>query len=158
MKVVLLAVGRVGAPLAGAVEEYERRTARYFRFEAVEVREGGGRGTDPERVRAEEGERLLARLPTGVQLVALDRVGDQWSSRELAAWLGAASLRGVPAVAFAIGGAFGLAEPVLRAAQVRWSLGKLTLPHELARLVVVEQLYRAGTITRGEPYHKERVP
>jgi 23S rRNA (pseudouridine1915-N3)-methyltransferase len=102
--------------------------------------------------RAEEGERLLARRPPGSRLVALARQGTAWNSEDLARqverWL-----REARPVALAIGGSHGL-PPGLLASAERWSLGPLTLPHELARVVVLEQLYRACTILRGEPYHK----
>lgn len=158
MKLSLISVGRIRPPLADAVAEYERRVGRYFRFDSVEVRESAGRAGDEERVRSDEGERLLARVPIGSHLVVLDRVGESWSSPELAAQLDGWALRAMPAVAFVIGGANGVSPALLAAAHTRFSLGRITLPHEMARLVLAEQLYRAGTILRGEPYHKQRTP
>ena len=118
----------------------------------VEVREAS-RAPTVTAQRAEEAERLLARRPAGSRLVALARQGAGWSSEELARRMERWTHEARP-VALAIGGSHGLAPDLLSAAADRWSLGPLTLPHELARVVVAEQLYRAVTILRGEPYHK----
>ena len=154
MKVTVLAVGRVRGPLAKAVEEYEARASHYWKLELVEVDAGSRRGQTPEAVRTAEAERILARAPTDAQLVALTREGRGVSSRALADYLSRLSLQGEPGVAFLIGGAYGLSEEVLGRAHRRLSLSSMTLPHEMARLLLAEQLYRAGAIGRGEPYHK----
>jgi len=151
----VLAVGRPTRLLSEAVEEYEKRAARYWPLEVVEVREErSGRNADPERIRAAEGERLWERVPAGVETVALTRTGDALSSRELAAWLQQRALESHPGVAFLIGGALGLSDDVMARCTRTLRLSSMTLPHELARLVLAEQLYRAGTIVRNEPYHK----
>ena len=154
MKVVVLAVGRVKGPLAEAVEDYEERARRYWKLTVTEVVAGGGTDASPARVREAEGERVVAKLPDELEVVALTREGDEMGSRELAAYLESLATRSAPGVAFVIGGAFGLGEAVLRRARRRLSLSAFTLPHEMARLVLAEQLYRAGTILRREPYHK----
>ena len=87
-------------------------------------------------------------------MVALTRTGRGMSSADLASYLDDQALHSTPEVCFVIGGAFGLGPGILNRAQKRWSLSKATLPHELARLVLAEQLYRAGTILKNEPYHK----
>ena len=112
------------------------------------------RDGDPEVVRRAEGERLLARIPDGLEVVALTREGNGMDSRELSRYLERHAVRSSPGVAFVIGGAWGLADDVMARARRRLSLSRMTLPHEMARLVLAEQLYRAGTIQRGEPYHK----
>lgn len=151
----MLAVGRPMRLLSEAVEEYEKRAARYWPLEVVEVREErSGRNADPERIRAAEGERLWERVPAGVETVALTRTGDALSSREVAAWLQQRALESHPGVAFLIGGALGLSDDVMARCTRTLRLSSMTLPHELARLVLAEQLYRAGTIVRNEPYHK----
>lgn len=151
MELVLLAVGKLRPSYRDACDDYLRRLARYLKAREVEVREAS-RAPTAAAQRAEEGERLLARRPAGSRLVALARQGTGWSSealaRELARWQ-----REARPVALAIGGSHGLSPGLLASAE-RWSLGPLTLPHELARVVVLEQLYRACTILRGEPYHK----
>jgi len=150
-----VAVGRVRGTLKAPVAEYEERARRYWRLEAAEV-EAGAPGRDPaaERVKEAEAQRLLSRVPQGFTVVALTRTGKGLGSRELAAVLEGEAVRSSPGVAFVIGGAFGLSDAVLARAQRRMSLSPLTMPHELARLVLAEQLYRAGTLLRGEPYHK----
>jgi len=154
MKVAIVCVGRPRGALARAIEEYEVRIGRYFSLDVVEVKEAGGPSRTVDRRVAEEGERLLARVPGQHELVALHRPGKPWSSEELAQHLANAALRSVPGVSFVIGGAFGLSTAVLERAAFHVSLSAMTLPHELARLVLTEQIYRAGTIQRGEPYHK----
>jgi 23S rRNA (pseudouridine1915-N3)-methyltransferase len=155
VKVLVVAVGRVRGTLEGPVAEYQERARRYWRLEVAEV-EGGAPGRDPApaRVLDAEAERLLARIPGAFTAVALTRAGKALGSRELAAFLEAEAVRSSPGVAFVLGGAFGLSPKVLERTQRRLSLSDLTLPHELARLVLTEQIYRAGTLLRGEPYHK----
>ncbi len=155
MRITLIVVGKLKGPLAEAVGEFERRAARYFSFESVEVREEPGTsGKSRGFVLAEEGRRLLARLPAGHELIALHRKGQGWSSERLAEYLEQQGLHSSPGVAFVIGGALGLSDDVISRAKHLLSLSAMTLPHDLARLVVAEQIYRAGTILRGEPYHK----
>lgn len=157
MKVVVAAVGQVRGTLSAAVSEYEERARRYWKLETVEVDSGApGREPSPERVMEAEAERLLSKIPEGLELVAMTRIGTSMGSRALAAHLQKHAVHGSRGVAFVLGGAFGLGRPVLERAARRLSLSTMTLPHEMARLVLAEQLYRAGTIVRGEPYHKGR--
>ena len=155
MRVHILAVGRPrDAALAAAIREYETRAGRYWPLEVREVREEPGRGRDPAVVREREGERLLAAAPRGALLVACDAAGTLMTSEEFAEWLHGERERAARDVAFLIGGAFGLSDAVRAQARRRLAFARWTLPHELARLVLAEQLYRAGSILRGEPYHK----
>jgi 23S rRNA (pseudouridine1915-N3)-methyltransferase len=156
LKLWILAVGRSGRLLQPAIAEYEQRAARYWTLDVIEVKEErAGKGASEEQVRAREGERLMARLPAGAHVIALTRAGgDAFSSARLARHLSELALRASPGAAFVIGGAFGLARELLIHADVRMRLSAFTLTHDLARLVLAEQLYRAGTIQRGEPYHK----
>lgn len=155
MRIQLIVVGRAGRLLADAIAEYETRAGRYWNLEVIEVKEERAtRGVPESRVRAAEGERILQRAADGLELWALTRKGEPCSSARLAKQLAEATVAGRPGVTFAIGGALGLSEPVLRSATHRLRLTDFTLPHDLARLVLAEQLYRAGTIARGEPYHK----
>lgn len=152
-----LVVAVVGKPrdrhLAAAIDDYETRAARYWPLEIVEVREASARGVAPGEVRTREGVRLLERFPPAMGLLACDERGDRFTSAEFARFLSAArdDARDVGVV---IGGAFGLPDEVRARASRLVQLAPWTLPHELARLVLAEQLYRAGTIARGEPYHK----
>jgi len=149
---LLLAVGRLRAAYRDACDDYLRRLARYARVEEAEVREAG-RAPTVEAQRQQEAERLRARLPGGGTVVALAREGSPWTSEELARRMDGWRVTARP-LAFVLGGSHGLSQGLLASANIRWSLGPLTLPHELARVVVAEQLYRAFTILRGEPYHK----
>ena len=157
MKLTVLAVGRVRPPLDAAVSGFEVRAGRYWKLGVVEVAAGTGGGKeDPDRVRAAEGERIRARIPDQGEVWVLTREGKRMSSEDLARALGRASVQSLPGITFVLGGAFGLAPELVEGAQRRLSLSTMTLPHEVARLVLAEQLYRAGTILRGEPYHKGR--
>ncbi len=151
-----MTVGRVKGALQASVSEFETRASRYWKLEVVEVDAGGGKGGNPspEAVRAAEEARLLARIPDAAEVIALTRDGQPMSSVELARYLEEQGVRSSPGVTFVIGGAFGLGHGVLDRAQRRLALSHMTLPHEMARLVLAEQLYRAGTILRNEPYHK----
>ena len=157
MKVLVAVVGRPGRAYADAIAEYERRAARYWPLDVVEVKavKASGSRTDAD-VRAAEAERLLERVPRELEVVALTRAGDAWSSEQLSAHLQGHALRASAGVAFVIGGALGLGDELVARADRRLSLSSMTLPHEMARLLLAEQLYRAGTIARGEPYHKGR--
>ena len=156
MKITTIVVGRAGAPLKDAILEYETRGGRYWKLNVIEVASGGGgrAKVHPDRVMEAEETLLLARLPEHAQIVALTRTGRGMSSADLASYLQDHALHSTANVCFIVGGAFGLGAGILDRAQRRWSLSDCTLPHELARLVLAEQLYRAGTIVRNEPYHK----
>lgn len=145
-------MGKLRPAFRDAADDYLRRLGRYTRIAEIEVREAG-RGKGGEEGRRLEGTRLRDRVPEGAELVALDRGGAGWTSEELARRLGRWRDTSRP-VAFLLGGSEGLDSELVAAAPTRWSLGALTLPHELARVVVLEQLYRGFTILRGEPYHK----
>ncbi len=153
MTLHLVAVGRVSdLALRAACAEYLARVRKVWSLEVHEVRSPAGRFPPAERMRR-EGERLLAVLPEDAFTVALARAGRSETSeafaRRLADWQATSRT-----IAFVIGGADGLDGQVLQRCQLALSLSPLTFPHELARLVLLEQLYRASTIWRGTPYHK----
>jgi 23S rRNA (pseudouridine1915-N3)-methyltransferase len=152
MEVTLLAVGRLRPYYREAGDDYARRLSRYLRLHEVELREASRAGS-VDRQRAEEASRIRERLPARALVVALAREGKPLNSEALAVTL-SRWREGARPVALVLGGSHGLDPALLSAADLRWSLGPLTLPHELARVVVLEQLYRACTILRGEPYHK----
>jgi 23S rRNA (pseudouridine1915-N3)-methyltransferase len=150
----VIAVGRVRhAALREACEDYLRRAGRYFKLQVIEIADAtrGGRPL-PDAVRV-EGDALLEKIPKASVVVALSREGESEDSRgfadRMARWQ-----RDARDVSFVIGGAGGLSPAVFERADGRLSLSTWTLPHELARLVLLEQVYRAGTILKGEPYHK----
>jgi len=139
MRYRLVAVGRMKNPaLRAACDEYIERLQHYTKVEEREVKEEA---------------RVLGAVPEGTRLVALTRRGEEWTSGQLAEWTGRWEMDGRD-ITFAIGGADTLPDEVLRKAERLWSLSRLTLPHEVARVVLYEQLYRAHTIRRGEPYHR----
>jgi 23S rRNA (pseudouridine1915-N3)-methyltransferase len=153
VKLRLLAIGKDRSGLyAPAVAEYAKRLERYVRFEIVELPEARRHAGTP-RAKEEEGEALLGRIGPRDHVVALDERGKEPTSVELARRLGGWLAAGRD-VAFVIGGSDGLSAAVLARAGEKLALSRLTLAHRLARLVLVEQLYRAATILRGEPYHK----
>ena len=154
MRIVVAVVGKPRhAALAAAIEDYEKRAARYWPLEVREVREEPARSGSADLVREREAERLVAAIPAGAQVVACELSGRGMTSAEFASWLQQQRERARD-VAFLIGGSIGLGEPARSRASTSLVLAPWTLPHELARLVLAEQLYRAGTIVRGEPYHK----
>jgi 23S rRNA (pseudouridine1915-N3)-methyltransferase len=154
VRLTLLAIGRPRhAGLADAIRDYETRASRYWTLDVVEVREENARSLAPAQVREREGARMTERLPAAARVVACDPGGDALTSERFAEWLGAERDRAQD-IAFVIGGAHGLGDDLRRRAARRLALAPWTLPHELARLVLAEQLYRAGTLLRGEPYHK----
>lgn len=152
MDITIAAVGKLRPYYREALDDYARRLQRYVTFHEHEVREAS-RAPTAAGQRAEEAERLTARIPKASNVVALARVGAGWTSADLAKQLERWLLLARP-LTFVIGGSHGLDAHLINRAVASWSLGPLTLPHELARVVVGEQLYRAFTILRGEPYHK----
>ncbi len=153
MRVSVLSVGKVRPPLADVIHDYETRAARYFTLDVIEVREESARALSATEVKEREAVRLLDRVPGDAQLVACDPGGEVFTSELFASWLATLRDRAQNA-AFVIGGAYGLGDALRSRANKKLSLAPWTLPHELARLVLMEQLYRAGSINRGEPYHK----
>jgi 23S rRNA (pseudouridine1915-N3)-methyltransferase len=146
-------VGRLrGSPFADDVAHYERLLSRHARLETIEVREGGGDASQRAENLAREAEAILTRVPAGAVLAALDREGEALTSPVLADWLEQRRRSGRD-LCFVIGGAFGLDSSMRERADQRLSLGPLTLPHQLARVVLLEQLFRAHKILAREPYH-----
>ena len=156
MRIHLIAIGlrRAGWQRDGYLQ-YARRMPPELALELHEIAPSKRTGRMPaERGRDDEARRLLAAVPGGARVVALDEHGAAWTTRELAdrieRWM-----QDGRALALLVGGADGLAPACIDAAEHRWSLSSLTLPHGLARIVVAEQLYRASTILRRHPYHRE---
>jgi 23S rRNA (pseudouridine1915-N3)-methyltransferase len=152
MDLSVVAVGKLRPYYRQAADDYIRRLRRYITVHEHEVREAS-RAPTAMAQRAEEAARLEARVADNSTVVALAREGMGWSSRELARQLDRWLLGGRP-ITLLIGGSEGLHPSLIGRAGARWSLGPLTFPHELARVVVLEQIYRAFSILRGGPYHK----
>ena len=153
-RATIVAVGKLRGWAADGSEDYLKRLRRYFPVEVVEVAEEDMNRYSAEEVLAAEGERLLGRIPAGAYVVALDRArGKPLSSEEHARKLNSLGLSGRSHVTFVLGGPLGLSPELLGRANKRLSFGPITLPHALARVVLLEQLYRAVKIGRGEKYH-----
>ncbi len=156
MRIRLIAVGnRMPGWVAEGYREYARRLPRECALELVEIPPGRrARNADIARILREEGERMLAAIPKGARPVALDVAGRAWDTPGLARQLGAWLEEGRD-LALLVGGPEGLAPEVRARAELAWSLSPLTLPHPLVRVVVAEQIYRAFSLLRGHPYHRE---
>lgn len=159
MRLLIIAVGdKMPAWVDSACAEYTKRMPRETRIELVELkpekRSEKSTGQAVDKIKAAEAERILEKCPKGARLVALDEHGQEPDSKGLAAWLGE-WMRDGRDLAFLIGGADGLAEGLLARAETHLALSRFTLPHGLARVVLVEQLYRASSLLRGHPYHRE---
>ena len=154
MRIALVVVGRLKERYwREAAEEYLKRLGPYANVRVVEIADRDS-GRDEARALAEEGADILRALPEGAHVIALEIGGKQRSSEQFSAHLDELGLSGKSSIALVIGGSVGLSAEVLTRADERASLGPMTLPHNLARVVVLEQLYRAFRISRGEPYHK----
>jgi 23S rRNA (pseudouridine1915-N3)-methyltransferase len=139
VKLQIVAVGKMrDKHMAALCEDYVQRARRHVPIEIVEVDDDAA---------------LARRLPARGELIALEPGGDAWTTEQLAKHLEDRMVHGAQTIAFLIGGALGLPKEVVSKASRRLSLSNLTLPHRLARVVLCEQLYRAMTIIRGEPYH-----
>jgi 23S rRNA (pseudouridine1915-N3)-methyltransferase len=150
----LVSVGKPKGWAAEASKDYASRLRRYFPVNVFEVAEEDMNRRSHKEVLSAEGERILKRLPKEAYVISLDREkGKQHPSERLALKLEDLGASGRSHVAFVIGGPLGLSPDVLRRSNELWSLGSITLPHALARVVLLEQLYRAEKLHRNEKYH-----
>lgn len=159
MHIQIIAVGKLKEKyLTEGIAEYVKRIGPYAKLDIVEVPDEQAPMTmspaEEERVKEREGERILSKVKPDSHVIAMAIDGQMWTSEQLAAHLADLAAYGRSRVTFVIGGSNGLSADVLRRADVKLSFGKITYPHQLIRLVLVEQVYRAFKIIRGEPYHK----
>lgn len=159
MKITVLCVGKIKEKFyTAAVEEYVKRLSRYSKVEIAEVQDEktveGASEKEEERVRDIEGRRLLSRISDGAYVIALAIEGESMSSVKLAARLEALAASGTSHMVFVIGGSLGLSSEVMKRSDMQLSFSKLTFPHQLMRVILLEQIYRSFRIIRGEPYHK----
>ncbi len=154
MRLRLIWVGKTrDEHLRELIDGYLKRIERFNKCDVIQVREGT-RGANERQVLASEERSLLEAVEVDCRLVLLDVEGEGWSSQELAKFVEDWQVRGSHDLAFLIGGHFGVSDAVKKRADRIWSLSRLTFTHEMARLLLVEQLYRAFTILRGLPYQK----
>ena len=156
MKVTFIVIGRTtDSRIAALTEEYRQRLVHYLKFELVTVPElKNTKSLSEEQQKAEEGAQLLKQVPASAELILLDERGKEPRSVELADMMQKKMTAGRDVV-FAIGGPYGFSKAVYDRADALLSLSRLTFSHQMVRLFFVEQLYRAMTILRGEPYHHE---
>ena len=159
MNISIVTVGKLKEKyLKLGIEEYTKRLSSYSKIEIIEVPDEKAPEilSDAEmlQVKKKEGERILAKVPTDAHVIALAIEGKQKSSEELADKIDKLGTYGKSKVTFIIGGSLGLSDEVLKLADDKLSFSKMTFPHQLMRLILVEQVYRAFRINRGEPYHK----
>ncbi|MDO8950870.1 MAG: 23S rRNA (pseudouridine(1915)-N(3))-methyltransferase RlmH [Actinomycetota bacterium] len=154
MKILIVAVGRLKERhWRDAAEEYLKRLRPYATVEMIEVPDRDASADEAKALRT-EAEGVLRALPEAAHVVVLEPGGTQRSSEQFAAWMELAGIEGRSTVAFVVGGAAGFDASVLARANERLSLGPMTFPHQLARVLMLEQLYRGFRIMRGEPYHR----
>jgi 23S rRNA (pseudouridine1915-N3)-methyltransferase len=155
MKLQLWSIGKDHEPYVKmGVEDFTKRISRYYPVEWTIIPTPKNAGMLSQMdLKKKEAETLLEWLSKDDYLVALDERGKSFGSEEVARFLQARANEGLKNLVFLIGGIYGLDEAVLRRADHRWSLSQLTLPHQLVRLLLAEQLYRACTILRNEKYH-----
>lgn len=159
MNITIISVGKLKEKyLKMGIEEYAKRLGGYAKIDLVEVPDEKApeqlSDADMEIVKRKEGDRILAKINDGTYVIALALDGKMKTSEEMAADLEALMTYGKSKVAFIIGGSLGLHTDVLQRADEKLCFGKMTLPHQLMKLVLVEQIYRSFRIIKGEPYHK----
>lgn len=159
MRIKVIGVGKIKEKyLKEGIAEYLKRLGAYSKVELVEVDDEknneNASSAEEEIVRTKEKERITKYLKPDTYLVALDVKGKALSSEELSQHLDSLALQGKSDISILIGGSLGLHQSLLETAQLRLSFSKMTFPHQLMRLILLEQLYRAFKISRGEPYHK----
>ena len=159
MKITVIAVGKIKEKyFTGAIEEYAKRLSRYCKLEIVEVNDEktpDGAGEAQELlIKRKEGERILQKIPENAYVTALAIDGKALDSEELAAQMEKWNVGGVSHLVFLIGGSLGLSPEVLNRADYRLSFSRMTFPHQLMRVILLEQIYRSFRIRNHEPYHK----
>jgi 23S rRNA (pseudouridine1915-N3)-methyltransferase len=155
VRITIIAVGRLKERFwTDACSEYLKRLRPYADVRVVEIADRDPSRLGEQRALAEEGEDVVRALPDSAHVIVLDVAGTVSSSEAFSAHLSELGLAGRSAVAFVVGGSHGVSPTVLARADERLSFGPMTLPHNLARVVLLEQVYRAFRIARNEPYHK----
>ena len=152
MRLLLICVGKVRPPFTDDIAHYQRLLGRHARLEVTELPEAGADPARSTEALASEAGAILKRIPDGAHVCVLDRAGEELTSEELASYMEERRMARMD-VCFVVGGPLGLDQTVLKRSQKRLAFGRITLPHQLARVVLLEQLFRAHKILAGEPYH-----
>ena len=152
IKISIVCVGKIKEKFfRDAIDEYSKRLSRYTKLNIIEV---AASAVLEDQIREKEGARILAKLPQDALIVTLEIAGKNYSSEEFAAWIEDCSVRGKSHICFVIGGSLGLHNNVCKRADLALSFSKMTFPHQLMRVILCEQIYRAFRIIQHEPYHK----
>lgn len=159
MKITVITVGKIKEKyLKDAIAEYSKRLGRYCRLEIVEVADektpDHASEALEEQIRCKEAERILKYIKEDAYIITLEIQGKQFSSEELAEKIGQLGVQGTGHLIFIIGGSIGLGKEVLRRSDLALSFSRMTFPHQLMRVILLEQIYRGFRIIQGEPYHK----
>ncbi|MEW5705549.1 MAG: 23S rRNA (pseudouridine(1915)-N(3))-methyltransferase RlmH [Actinomycetota bacterium] len=157
MQILVIAIGKIKEDyLKRGIEDYKNRLSKYAKVKIVELAEEDISLGPAHEVKAREAQKILKRLPkSGLwYVIALDRKGTELDSEQLSKKINSLLVSGRSDIAFIIGGALGLDDSVIQAADFSLSLSRLTFPHQVARFILFEQLYRSFKIIKGEPYHK----
>ncbi|SFM12868.1 23S rRNA (pseudouridine(1915)-N(3))-methyltransferase RlmH [Salibacterium qingdaonense] len=159
MQIQIVSVGKVKEKyIKQGIEEFEKRLGPYCKLTMGEVNDEQApeqmSEKEKEQVKEKEGERILHKIKSGRHVIVLDLDGKQWSSEKLAEKMEQWSLHGQSQLTFVIGGSNGVSDAVLQRADDKLSFSKMTFPHQLMKLILLEQIYRAFKIQKGEPYHK----
>ena len=159
MKITLITVGKIKEKyLKDAIAEYSKRLSRYCKLEIIEVADektpDQASETVEENIRNKEGERILKHIRDDMYVITLEIGGKMLSSEELAQKIETLGIQGESSIAFVIGGSIGLGTEVLKRSDYALSFSKMTFPHQLMRVILLEQVYRSYRIMCGEPYHK----
>ena len=159
MRITLVTVGKIKERFfTDAIEEYSKRLSRYCKLEIIQVADektpDNASETVETQIKDKEGERILAQIKDGSYVIALAIEGQMLSSEKLAEKIDGLGVSGVSQIVFVIGGSLGLSKNVLGRADYLLSFSKMTFPHQLMRVVLLEQIYRSFRISYGEPYHK----
>lgn len=159
MKIIIIAVGKIKEKFyRDAIEEYSKRLSRYINLEIVAVEDemtpDGASETVMNEIKRKEGERILRKIKDNYTVCTLEINGKRYTSESFAEWINNQGLTGNSNICFVIGGSLGLHQDVIKRADMHLSFSDMTFPHQLMRVVLLEQIYRAERIINNEPYHK----
>ena len=159
MKITLITVGKIKEKFyTDAIAEYSKRLSRYCKLDIVQVADektpDGASELQERQIKEKEGERILAQIKDGSYVMALAIEGEMLDSEGLAEKIDRLGVGGQSQIVFIIGGSLGLSDAVMRRADYKLSFSKMTFPHQLMRVILLEQIYRSYRIVNGEPYHK----